>query len=336
VKAQVLAAASEMDQAAKVLQSAMDLPGVRSVGSKAAPPTSSSTLVSLSPADRASIFTLLVSILVKTKQLDEATKIIQHAIAEFAGTSEEVKVLVANSQLAIEKGEVDQALNMLRSMKPEHPQYAAAKAAMADIYMKHRKDKKAYARCYKAIVDHQPTVQNYLILGEALLNIQEPADAIKAFQQAIDIDKGRGDAALVQKIGKAMTQLHDYDKAIQYYRAALERHPTQQELRQDLAKLYVALNLWEDGIRELEEALRSVVDDGSIKSSKYKVETLQQLAKVHRLKEDSRSSVGTGYGAVPRCSECLRQARDLQNELLSQVRLDDEDVVKQLRQESRN
>merc|ERR1719440_369217 len=26
-------------------------------------------------------------------------------------------------------------------------------------------DKKAYARCYKAIVDHQPTVKNYLILG---------------------------------------------------------------------------------------------------------------------------------------------------------------------------
>ena len=37
-------------------------------------------------------------------------------------------------------------------------------------------------------MDHAPTVQNYLILGDALLSIQEPADAIIAFQQAMDID----------------------------------------------------------------------------------------------------------------------------------------------------
>jgi tetratricopeptide repeat protein 21B len=335
VKAQVLSASGDIEPAAKVLQAAMDLPGVRTIGgSGASNAQSGHTMVQLSVADRSSIFTLLVSLLTKLKNLDEATQTIKHAIAEFAGTSEEVKVLVANSQLAIEKGEVDQAINMLRTMKPEHPQFAMAKAAMADIYIKHRKDKKAYARCYKAIVDHQPTVQNYLILGDALLSIQEPSDAIKAFQQAMEIDKGKGDPSLVQKIGKAMTQTHDYEKAIQYYHDALRRHPHQQELRQDLAKLYVRLQRWEDGIRELEEALEKVVDE-TFKSTKYKVETLVQLAKVHREYADSRSSLtGMNHGAVPRCSECLRQARDLQNELLSQVRLEDEDVVRQLRLES--
>lgn len=332
VKAQVLWAAGEVEPAAKVLHAAMDLPGVKTVGHAATQP--SNTMVMLSVSDRASIFTLLVTILTKQKQLDEATQTIKHAIAEFAGTSEEVKVLVANSQLAIEKGEVDQAINMLRTMKPDHPQFAMAKAAMADIYMKHRKDKKAYARCYKAIVDHQPTVQNYLILGDALLSIQEPSDAIKAFQQAMDIDKSKGDPTLVQKIGKAMTQTHDYEKAIQYYHDALRRHPHQQELRQDLAKLYVRLQRWEEAIKELEEALEKVVDE-TFKSTKYKVDTLVQLAKVHREYADSRSTTTGGTnGGVPRCSECLRQARDLQNELLSQVRLEDEDVVRQLRQES--
>merc|ERR1719265_2128745 len=131
-----------------------------------------------------------------------------------------------------------------------------------------------------------------------------------------------------------MMQTHDYEKAIQYYHDALRKHPQQQELRQDLAKLYVRLQRWEDGIRELEEALQSVVDE-SFKSTKYKVDTLVELAKVHREYADSRSSLtGMNGGAVPRCSECLRQARDLQNELLSQVRLEDEDVVRQLRHES--
>merc|ERR1719174_3235572 len=291
-------AAGETEAATKVLEDAMNLPGVKQVGT--GPPPSTQSMVTLTLADRASIFTTLVQLYTKQKRLDDASGIIQHAIAEFAGTSEEVKILVANSQLAIEKGEIDQAIHMLRSMKPDHPQFAIAKAAMADIYMKHRKDKKAFARCYKAIVDHQPTVQNYLILGDALLSIQEPSDAIKAFQQAMEIDKGKGDPALVQKIGKAMMQTHDYEKAIQYYKDALRKHPQQQELRQDLAKLYVRLQRWEDAIRELEEALQAVVDETS-KSTKYKVDTLVQLAKVHREYADSRSSLtGSGSSAVPR------------------------------------
>lgn len=332
VKAQVLSAppasSSEFEQACKVLEAAMELPGVRNIA------TAPKNGLELSVGDRAAIFTLLVTLLTKLGRLDEASNLIKHAISEFAGTSEEVKVLVANSQLAIEKGEIDQALNMLRSMKPGHPQFALAKAAMADIYIKHRKDKKAYARCYTAIVEHQPTVQNYLILGDALLNIQEPADAIKAFQQAIDIDKGKGDPALVQKIGKAMMQTHDYEKAIQYYNDALRRLPQQQELRSDLAKLYVRLQRWEDAIRELEEALQAVVDEAH-KSVKHKVDTLVQLAKVHREMADAKSQQqAVAYGAVPRCSECLRQARDLLNELLTQSRMEDEDLVRQLRQES--
>mmetsp|Transcript_138949 Transcript_138949/g.443691 ORF Transcript_138949/g.443691 Transcript_138949/m.443691 type:complete len:1347 (-) Transcript_138949:215-4255(-) len=332
VKAQVLSSAGEYEPAVKVLEAAMELPGVKTVGHDLKIP--SNKMVTLSVADRAALLCLLIGLLTKLKRLPEATEVVKHAIAEFAGTSEEVRVLIANSQLSIEKGEIDQALNMLRTMKSEHPQFATAKAAMADIYLKHRKDKKAYARCYKAIVDQQPTVQNYLILGDALLSIQEPADAIKAFQQAMDIDKGKGDPALVQKIGKAMMQTHDYEKAIQYYQEALLRHPSQQELRQDLAKLYVRLARWEEAIRELEEAL-SAVHDETFKSTRYKVDTLIQLVKVHRESADARAAItGASQGAVPRCSECLRQARDLLNEMLSQVRMEDEDLVRQLRQES--
>eukprot|EP00933_Yihiella_yeosuensis_P014694 TRINITY_DN13064_c0_g5_i1.p1 TRINITY_DN13064_c0_g5~~TRINITY_DN13064_c0_g5_i1.p1 ORF type:complete len:1194 (-),score=308.92 TRINITY_DN13064_c0_g5_i1:80-3229(-) len=332
VKAQVLFSSGETEPAAKVLEAAMSLPGVKTVGTDAKQPANKT--VTLSVSDRAAIFTLLVTLLTKLKRLDQATETVKHAIAEFSGTSEEVKVLIANSQLAIEKGEIDQALNMLRTMKPDHPQFATAKAAMADIYLRHRKDKKAYARCYKAIVDHAPTVSNYLTLGDALLSIQEPADAIKAFQQAIDIEKGKGDPALVQKIGKAMMQTHDYERAIQYYHEALRKHPSQQELRQDLARLYKRLQNWEAAIRELEEALQAVMEEG-FKTTKYRVETLVELAKVHRDFADARSAqTGGGTGSVPPCSECLRQARDLLNELLSQVRAEDEESVRTLRQES--
>jgi tetratricopeptide repeat protein 21B len=143
-------AAGETEAATKVLEDAMNLPGVKQVGS--GPAANSQSMVTLTLDDRASIFTTLVQLYTKQKRLDDASGIIQHAIAEFAGTSEEVKILVANSQLAIEKGEIDQAIHMLKSMKSSNPQYAVATAAMADIYLKHRKDKKAYARCYKPLL----------------------------------------------------------------------------------------------------------------------------------------------------------------------------------------
>jgi len=105
-------------------------------------------------------------------------------------------------------------------------------------------------------------------------------------------------------------------------------------LRQDLAKLYVRLQRWEDAIRELDEALNAAPDD-SFKSIKYKVDTFIELAKVHREYADSRSSLnGTIHGPVPRCSDCLRQARDHLCELLATVRLEDDDRIRQLRQES--
>lgn len=333
VKAQIMASSGEVETAVSVLQQAMNLPGVRTMGPNAQPqPTH--TLVMLTVSDRASIFTLLISLLTKLKRLDEATEKVKQAVAEFAGTSEEVKVLIANSQLQIEKGDIDAALNLLRTMQPSHPQFAAAKAAMADIYIKHRKDKKAYARCYKQIIDHLPTVQNYLTLGDALINIQEPGDAIKAFQQAIELDQGRQDATLVRKIGQAKIQTHDYEDAIDYILAALNRHPQEQGLRSDLAKLYVRLQRWEDAIRQWEEALEAVLDD-SPKSIRHKADTLIELAKVHCQYADSLAAQnGISGGAVPRCPECLKQARDMLAHLMHQLRHDDDDALRNLRQQS--
>lgn len=44
---------------------------------------------------------------------------------------------------------------------------------MADIYMKYKNDKKAYARCYSELVEREPTVESCLLLGDAYMNLQE-------------------------------------------------------------------------------------------------------------------------------------------------------------------
>ncbi len=49
----------------------------------------------------------------------EAAKIMQDAINAFSGTPEEVRITVANADLAINRGDVEQALAMLRNVSEE-------------------------------------------------------------------------------------------------------------------------------------------------------------------------------------------------------------------------
>lgn len=79
----------------------------------------------------------------------EAAKVMQDAINEFSGTSEELRVTIANADLALLRGDTELALSMLRNITPEQPYYIQAKEKMADIYLNHRKEKRLYASCYR-------------------------------------------------------------------------------------------------------------------------------------------------------------------------------------------
>lgn len=70
------------------------------------------------------------------------------AVDEFKGTSEEVRVTVADCQLALDRGDQEGALKKLRRIPQASPHYIRAQTAMADIYLTHRKDKERYIQCY--------------------------------------------------------------------------------------------------------------------------------------------------------------------------------------------
>ena len=63
--------------------------------------------------DRVAAFVLHSSLLSKSKRLKEAQKVLSEAKVLFAGTKQEVQVLVAASQLAVERNDYDAAVRML-------------------------------------------------------------------------------------------------------------------------------------------------------------------------------------------------------------------------------
>ena len=79
----------------------------------------------------------------------EAAKVMQDAMNEFEGSPEEIRISISNSDLAINRGDIEGALAMLRNITPEQPYFVQAREKMAEIYLHHRKDKRLYASCYR-------------------------------------------------------------------------------------------------------------------------------------------------------------------------------------------
>jgi tetratricopeptide repeat protein 21B len=334
VRAQVHLSNGETEAAVKALEEAMKIPGIRTIGAKKGQSVVQESMIPFTTQDRAQIFKLLITAYSQLKKYDEATKCMQDASAEFANTAEEVTILVCNAELAIQKGEVEQALSMLKAMPATSPYYAAAKRAMADIYLKHRKDKRAFARCYKDIVEAQPSSENYLILGDALLAIHEPSDAIKVFEEANNLNGDNPDPAIMAKIGKTHAQTHDYTQAIQYYQETIKQldpsHPFSIQMKKDLAELEVKLGSVRDAVYLIEDAMQWTQPRTPEQETATLLRTRIDLHIF--LAEVLRESTDEGDDALVRSSQNLQEARELQK-VLKEKFVESETELKQLREQ---
>lgn len=87
------------------------------------------------------------------RRLKEANKVLSQAKQSFAGTRQEVQVLVAASQLYVEKGDFDAAIRMLDKIGSDTPTYSRAQLVKADIFLTHNHDKEGFTKCYKLLAE---------------------------------------------------------------------------------------------------------------------------------------------------------------------------------------
>lgn len=309
IKAQTKKKTGELTEAIQTLQIAMNLPGVRRAGSSS---KSKNKKSELSSADCVSVFLELAEALWLNEEQHEAAKVMQDAINEFSGTPEELRVTIANADLALLRGDTELALSMLRNITPEQPYYIQAKEKMADIYLNHRKEKRLYASCYREMIEKLPSSHTYVLLGDACMRIQEPQKAIEAYEQALK--KNPKDGALASKIGKALVKTHHYIKAINYYEEALKTEQ-QNFLRYDLAELLMKMKQYERCERVLHDALaHEQVNQLPVLSDDCRYLVL--LAKVQNKVEKTEESILS-----------LQRARDVQAKVLKRMQLEQPDAV---------
>uniref|UniRef100_A0A8B9LA54 Tetratricopeptide repeat domain 21B n=1 Tax=Astyanax mexicanus TaxID=7994 RepID=A0A8B9LA54_ASTMX len=309
IKAQAQRKMGELQEAIQTLQLAMSLPGVKRAGSAA---KSKARRVELSAADCVSVYLELAEALWLNGEQHEAAKVMQDAINEFTGTPEELRVTIANADLALLRGDTELALSMLRNITQDQPYYVQAKEKMAGIYLNHRREKRLYVSCYRDLVEKMPSSHTFLLLGDAYMNIQEPELAIEVYEQALK--RNPKDGAVASKIGKALVKTHNYAKAINYYEAAL-KSGQQNFLRYDLAELLMKLKQNERCERVLHEALtHDPVNELPLltEDCRYLVLLAKIQSKVNKNDEALLS---------------LHRARDVQAKVLKRVQLEQPDAV---------
>jgi tetratricopeptide repeat protein 21B len=247
IRARLLVRSGKLDEAATNLEDALRLPGVRDgAGSGESSPLGLS-------AHLADIFVEMIGVYSSLGRHAEAQELVAEAQARFRGQPSEVRMLIASSELALRKGELDRAVSILTAVPKNSPVYAEAQMARADIYLSHRHDKRAFAQCHRDLVRQDPTADGFMRLGDAYLRIQMPESAVEAYEGALDMNPT--DPHIRSKIGRALIATHDYRRALEYHKKALRSAPGNLGLRLDLARLYLKLRRYEDAVMLLSQSI---------------------------------------------------------------------------------
>lgn len=189
IRARILKKEQKYEEAAKLLQNALSLPGVKKrpqttekVKTPRTKPELNPSSVTISIQDRVSVYLELAEIQLLLNRVHEASILLQEASSEFQGTSEESRILLTNVDLSIKRGDINQAIEILTQIKADQTYYVQAREKLAEIYLKHRRDKKLFIKTYKELVDRDPTPQALVILGDAYMSIME---VCKIFEKRI-------------------------------------------------------------------------------------------------------------------------------------------------------
>ena len=294
------------------LEAALKLPGVKKAMTvKEEEAARKKGAIPVSVQDRATVFLLYVQALFKLKREEQADVWLKVATTEFAGTTEEVRVMIAQCELAMEKGDTRRALKSLSQVTPDSPHYAKATTALARIHLERRNDREAYVQCYEKLAANVGDANSHVALGEAYMTVGEPESAVEAFENALA--KNPGDASLASKIGEALVITHDFARAVEYYESARAKDPTATSMQMELAALYVRLGRFPEAetiLKHLSAAFQDAADP----------ESLERAVECTRMLGEVREGVGDDRGHL----ETLMHAKTLQETIVARSKGDPE------------
>ncbi|KYN29302.1 Tetratricopeptide repeat protein 21B [Trachymyrmex cornetzi] len=274
--------AGDLQNCVKSCQTAMSLVGLTGSANRKS---------DMSTSDQATLYLELIAAYSKARRFAEALALIDEAKTNLAGTTELGRITIGTAEVYLDIGELENAISCLRNIHPGQPYYLQAHTRLAEINLNYKKDRQAFAKCFRELVEHCPGPKTYSMLGNAYMSIQEPERAIEAYEQALSqnpINK----ADIANKMGKALVKAHQYVKAISYYKDIVKQDNCA-ALKLDLAKLYMKMKQYDKAEATLVQELQDKRGESDILNLEMRGQELLLLAKVREKSGNIRGALAT-------------------------------------------
>jgi tetratricopeptide repeat protein 21B len=324
MKARLLSVTGRVQDALELAKAGMEMPGIRK----------RSTLHPWSVQERITLFLETCQLYAQQNLISEASRLLLDAKQEFANSPDANRIPLVEADIAVGRQDFDGAIDLLQSIRESNPVHRQARMKLAEIYLKHRHDRRKYIACYEQMAREVNTAHQFVLLGEAYMRIQEPDKAIQAYQAAQKLEPN--DIGLTSRIGRALVITHDYGRAVDYYESAIEEEKldatTRASLSIELAELYVNLREFDAASRTVIESLSEVAKqlhcDFEEVNFEEVNETLSELFKglpASMLMHDVKGfllmkSIAQGSKNDPNTRLALECAHSVQSQLLTALR----------------
>lgn len=197
----------------------------------------------LSVPEHVTLYLQLAQAYLRVHDVDAARETLTEAANSFRSTSQGGRIAIAQAMLAA-RTDVDKSIELLRQVPTSSEYYVTARSQLGKLFLTQKHSMPMYIQCFEEMAEAAPTAQSYVELGEAYSTIQEPEQAIAAYEKARALAPSSKELSV--RVGRALVASHNYAKAVRYYQDAITADPHLSAVRADLATL-----LWRLGDLEM-------------------------------------------------------------------------------------
>ncbi|CAJ1985900.1 IFT139 / intraflagellar transport protein 139 [Leishmania donovani] len=188
----------------------------------------------LSVPETVTLYLQLAQAQLRVRDVEAARATLAEAALQFRDSAQIGRVVIAQAMLAA-RTDVDKGIELLRQVPSKSEFYTAAHSQLGKLFLTQKHNLGMYIQCFQEMAEAVPSAQSYVALGEAYTVIQEPEQAIAAYEKARALSPSSSELSV--RVGRALVAAHDYAKAIRYYQDALMSDPHLSIVRADLATL---------------------------------------------------------------------------------------------------
>lgn len=103
----------------------------------------------MSASDRATLYLELITAYSKARRFAEALALVEEAKMNLAGTAELERITISTADIYLDMGELENAIDCLQNIYPGQSYYLQAHTKLAEINLNYRKDRQAFAKCFR-------------------------------------------------------------------------------------------------------------------------------------------------------------------------------------------